>query len=117
MEPFEEAVRTGDAAAVRALLTKQPELRAALDRPAFDTAPAIVFSRHDRAMVDTLLDFGADINSRSQFWGLAEFPAPGRRLSGRRRALLQAGARRSSTDFGSEAVQGVLRRHAAGSGE
>ena len=69
MEPFEEAVRTGDAAAVRALLTKQPELRAAIDRPAFDTAPAIVFSRHDRAMVDTLLDFGADINSRSQFWG------------------------------------------------
>ena len=42
MEPFEEAVRTGDAAAVRALLTKQPELRAAIDRPAFDTAPAIV---------------------------------------------------------------------------
>ena len=69
MEPFEEAVRTGDAAAVRALLTKQPELRAAIDRPAFDTAPAIVFSRHDRAMVDALLDFGADINSRSQFWG------------------------------------------------
>ena len=69
MEPFEEAVRTGDAAAVRALLTKQPELCAAIDRPAFDTAPAIVFSRHDRAMVDALLDFGADINSRSQFWG------------------------------------------------
>ena len=71
MEPFEEAVRKGDAAAVRALLTQQSELRAAIDRPIFDTAPAIVFSRHDRPMVDTLLHFGGDINTRSQFW-----PAP-----------------------------------------
>jgi hypothetical protein len=51
MEPFEEAVKKGDAAAVRAL-SKQPELRAAIDRPAIDSAPAIVFSRHDRPVVD-----------------------------------------------------------------
>ena len=41
-----------------------------IDRPLFETAaPAIVFCRRDRAMVDVLLDFGADINARSQFWG------------------------------------------------
>ena len=117
MEPFEEAVRTGDAAAVRVLLTKQPELRAAIDRPAFDTAPAIVFSRHDRAMVDTLLDFGADINSRSQFWGLAEFPAPGRRLSGLRRGVAASRSAAVFHGFRQRGVQVVLRRHAAGSGE
>jgi len=69
MTPFEEVVRRGDAAAVRALLTERPDLRSDIDRPIFDTAPAIVFSRHDRALVDALLDFGADINTRSQFWG------------------------------------------------
>jgi hypothetical protein len=67
MEAFEEVVRKGDAAAVRALLSARPDLRHGIDRPIFDTAPAIVFSRHDRSMVDALLEFGADINVRSQF--------------------------------------------------
>jgi hypothetical protein len=66
MEPFEEAVRNGDAAAVRVRLTKQPALRAAIDGPIFDAAPATVFSRHDPPMVDTLLDFGADIQRENR---------------------------------------------------
>ena len=74
MEPFEEAVRKGDAAAVRALLTKQPELRAAIDRPAFDT------------------------------------PLPSSSAGTIERWSIR-------TDFGGEAVQVVLRRHAAGSHE
>lgn len=65
---FTAAVRQGDAAGLRTLLTARPELLTAIDRPIFDTAPAIVFCRHDRPMVDVLLDFGADINARSQFW-------------------------------------------------
>jgi hypothetical protein len=40
MEPFEAAVRNGDAAPVRGLLTRQPALRAAIDRPTVDTASA-----------------------------------------------------------------------------
>jgi hypothetical protein len=63
------AVQQGNAAGLRMLLTAHPELRAAIDRPIFETAPAIVYCRHDRAMVDALLEFGADINTRSQFWG------------------------------------------------
>ena len=69
MEQFKTAVQQGDAARLRALLTARPELRAAIDRPIFETAPAIVFCRHNRAMVDVLLELGADINTRSQFWG------------------------------------------------
>jgi ankyrin repeat protein len=69
MERFKTAVQQGDAAGLRMLLTAHPELRAAIDRPIFETAPAIVFCRHNRAMVDVLLEFGADINTRSQFWG------------------------------------------------
>lgn len=69
MDRFKAAVQEGDAAGLRTLLTARPELRDAIDRPIFETAPAIVFCRHDRAMVDVLLEFGADINTRSQFWG------------------------------------------------
>ena len=69
MERFKTAVQQGDAAGLRTLLTGHPELRAAIDQPIFETAPAIVFCRHHRAMVDVLLEFGADINTRSQFWG------------------------------------------------
>jgi len=72
VEDFKDAVRKQDTGRVRALLATHPELRRDIDRPDFDAAaPAIVFCRHDRAMVDVLLEFGADINVRSQFWGRA----------------------------------------------
>jgi ankyrin repeat protein len=72
MEEFKEAVRKRDAARLRAVLSVHPELRSEIDRPDFEAAaPAIVFCRQDRAMVDVLLEFGADINVRSQFWGRA----------------------------------------------
>ena len=70
MEAFNDAVQKHDAAGLRTLLGAHPELRAAIDRPVFGAAaPAIVDCRADRAMLDVLLDFGADINARSQFWG------------------------------------------------
>src|SRR5262245_41159692 len=70
MEEFKDAVRERDAARVRSVLAAHPELRSEIDRPDFEAAaPAIVFCRHDRAMVDVLLEFGADVNVRSQFWG------------------------------------------------
>jgi len=72
VEDFIDAVRQRDAARVRAVLMAKPELRSHINRPDFEAAaPAIVFCRHDRAMVDALLEFGADINARSQFWGRA----------------------------------------------
>lgn len=69
VERFKEAVEKRDAAGIRVLLAAHPDLREAINQPLFHTEPAIVFSRRDRAMVDVLLDFGADINARSQFWG------------------------------------------------
>ena len=72
MEEFKRAVHQRDAERVRRLLEAHPELRSEIDRPDFEAAaPAIVFCRHDRAMIDVLLEFGADINVRSQFWGRA----------------------------------------------
>ena len=69
VERFKETVRKRDAAGLRTLLAAHAELHAEIDRPIFDSEPAIVFCRHDRALVDALLDAGAEINARSQFWG------------------------------------------------
>jgi ankyrin repeat protein len=69
MDAFKDAVEKRDAAGLRTLLSAHPDLRTAINQPLFNTEPAIVFCRRDRAMVDVLLDFGADINARSQFWG------------------------------------------------
>ena len=72
IDAFQEAVSQGNAERLRALLAAQPDLRARIDQPLFGAAaPAIVFWRRERAMVDVLLAFGADINARSQFWGRA----------------------------------------------
>src|SRR4029453_1906553 len=72
MEEFKDAIRERDAARLRSVLTAHPELRSEIDRPDFEAAaPAIVFCRHDRAMIDVLLEFGGDINVPRQFWGRA----------------------------------------------
>ncbi len=65
------ALREGDAAALRRLLESHAELRALVNEPlfAFDS-PALVHvaGRGDVALVDVLLDFGADPNLRSSWW-------------------------------------------------
>jgi hypothetical protein len=64
------AVEAGDAAETRRQLRQSEALRAHINDPIFAMdAPAIVHARRDRAMVDALLEFGADINARGQFWG------------------------------------------------
>jgi ankyrin repeat protein len=70
LEPFKAAVEKGDADDVRRQLGQSEELCALLNAPVFAMdAPAIVYARCHRAMVDVLLEFGADINARGQFWG------------------------------------------------
>jgi ankyrin repeat protein len=67
---FRSAVERGDAAEVRALVEGSAELRAAIDAPWFAFGkPAIVdaAARMDRALVDTLLDLGADLDARSSW--------------------------------------------------
>jgi ankyrin repeat protein len=68
-ERMHHAFQRHDAKAVRTLFEKHPALRARINEPlfAFDS-PAIVAYANDPAMVDVLLDFGADPNRRSDWW-------------------------------------------------
>lgn len=67
------ALRADDVAGARALLERHAGLRAALNRPApelsFGALPILPVARRGHlAMVDLLLEFGADINGRSDWW-------------------------------------------------
>lgn len=68
-ERMHDAFNRHDARTVRTLFEKHPALRARINEPlfAFDS-PAIVAYASDPAMVDVLLDFGADPNRRSDWW-------------------------------------------------
>jgi ankyrin repeat protein len=63
-----DAIHLDDAPALRRLLDEYPTLKARIDDPVgvFDS-PAITRVR-SRDMLDVLLDAGADINARSQWW-------------------------------------------------
>jgi ankyrin repeat protein len=63
-----KALREDNAPEMRKLLNQFPELKAKINEPieGFDS-PAIIRVR-SRAMLDVLLDAGADINAKSRFW-------------------------------------------------
>jgi ankyrin repeat protein len=68
-ERMHDALRQRDAQAARTLLESHPKLRERINEPvfAFDS-PAIVAFASEPAIVDVLLDFGADPNRRSSWW-------------------------------------------------
>jgi ankyrin repeat protein len=70
-QDLRRAFQAHDAGAIRRLLEEHPDARSLVDTPlfAFDT-PAIVHfaGAGDAAMVDMLLDLGADPNRRSDWW-------------------------------------------------
>jgi ankyrin repeat protein len=69
LEQFDIAVREGDAELARELLEKHAEVRARINEPRFDfDSPAIHQARKNLALVDVLLEHGADINTRTQWW-------------------------------------------------
>lgn len=68
VEQIRAAFCSDDADRVRQLLAQYPQLKARINEPTgpFDS-PAIINAK-SRAMLDVLLDAGADINARSQWW-------------------------------------------------
>ena len=69
MERIHDAFRRRDANAVRRILERHAELRAQINAPLFSfDSPAIVAFADDVAMIDVLLEFGADPNRRSEWW-------------------------------------------------
>jgi ankyrin repeat protein len=69
LEQFDIAVRKGDAELVRELLEKHSDIQARINEPRFDfDSPAIHQAKKNLALVDVLLQHGADINARSQWW-------------------------------------------------
>jgi len=69
LEQFDIAVREGDAELARELLERHADIRARINEPRFDfDSPAIRQARRNLALVDVLLEHGADINARSTWW-------------------------------------------------
>src|SRR5262245_18282317 len=68
MELFRTAFHNDDAALFRKLLEDYPEMKARINEPvaAFD-APVITQVRSPE-MLDVLLEAGADLNAKSQWW-------------------------------------------------
>lgn len=63
-----KAFMADDAAQVQRILAQRPELKARLNDPIGPfNSPAILFVR-SKAMLDVLLEAGADINARSHWW-------------------------------------------------
>ncbi len=87
-------VAAGDAHALRRLLTERPDLRPLLDEPIFDfDSPALVFVAgwHDTAVIEVLLEYGADPNRKSSWWAGGFHPLYGASPAAAEK-LLAAGA-------------------------
>jgi hypothetical protein len=68
IESFKAKIELDDAQGLRQVLERHPALRQKIDAPLFAFGqPAIVAASHRRALVEVLLEFGADINARSQW--------------------------------------------------
>jgi len=78
VEQFASAVQSGDVESLRALLERHAEVRAAVNAPigAFGGRP-LTMARYNLAVIDVLLEYGADLNLKSQWWagpfGLLEY--------------------------------------------
>jgi len=71
IDRFRQAVHDHDAVALRRVLADSEEARAAINEPLFGfDSPALVAvaGDGDLALVETLLEFGADPNRRSDWW-------------------------------------------------
>ena len=66
---FVSAVKNGDAEAVQQLLSSHPALRSQIDEPWFSfDSPAVVAAKNNPELVQVLIEQGANINQRSDWW-------------------------------------------------
>ena len=63
-----EAFRNDDAAAMRGLLDRFPQIGAHINDPVGGYDAPIIIGAKSRAMLDVLLAAGADINAKSRWW-------------------------------------------------
>ncbi len=68
LELAKKAFREDDAATVRQLLKRYPQLRAMVNEPMADFDSQAITHVRSRAMLDVLLEAGADINAKSRWW-------------------------------------------------
>ena len=69
VDQFRTLLRSGDVTAVRALLEQHADVRAAVNAPilAFGGRP-VMLARRNLPLVDVLLEYGADLNLKSDWW-------------------------------------------------
>lgn len=68
VEEVKAAFHADDAGQLRALMERHPALKAMISEPIGPFDSPLVISVRSRAMLDVLLDAGADINARSRWW-------------------------------------------------
>ena len=93
LDRFKHAVQRGDARAVRALLERHADVRASVNAPifAFDSPALVAVAGDHPALVDVLLEHGADPNRKSDWWAGGFHPLYSARGATAER-LLAAGA-------------------------
>ncbi|MGH9629592.1 MAG: ankyrin repeat domain-containing protein [Bryobacteraceae bacterium] len=68
MHEARRAFKADDAAALRELLERYPMLKTKINEPVADFDSPLINHVRSKAMLDVLLDAGADINARSRWW-------------------------------------------------
>ncbi len=69
LEAWKDAVLAGDADRVRELLDKNPEVRKSVNEPIFAFGGrAAQISGNNLSLIDVLLEYGADLNLKSEWW-------------------------------------------------
>ncbi|MCI0744855.1 MAG: ankyrin repeat domain-containing protein [Verrucomicrobia subdivision 3 bacterium] len=68
MTLFHNAFKADNAAAVRRLLARFPEFKAKVNEPVPDCGGPIITVARSREMLDVLVEAGADINAKSNWW-------------------------------------------------
>jgi ankyrin repeat protein len=68
IELFKQAAAADDAALVRELLERHPELKAKINDPVASFDAPVITTVRSRRMLDVLLAAGADINAKSRWW-------------------------------------------------